>query len=138
MIEPTPSPVPPTVIVVLAFARMPPLSRRRSRKALRTRLPPVWKVSELSTVDVTPATPAPSVTFAALTRVLVLTVTVAAAAGVLISVLTFNGRTPLVASQVANCAVSAVPMLPTRTSATAQGMMRIVAVLVAVDPTITW
>ena len=89
-------------MVVLAFARMPPLLSRRSLKALSTMLPPDSKVSELSTVAVTPATPVPRVTLAAATRVLVSAVTVALAAGALISEEKLRGRTPLVESQVAN------------------------------------
>ena len=98
LIAPTPSPVPATLIVLLDLARIPPLSRRRSRKLLIVKPPPDSKVSELIVVVERTVARAPELTPALTTRVLVLAVTTAFATGTLISVVALSGRTPLVAS----------------------------------------
>ena len=133
LIEPTPRPVPLTPIVLLDLARMPPLSRRRSRKLLMTRPPVPSNVSELMTFVERTVAAAPELMPALTTRVLVLAVTAALAAGALVSA-SASGLTPWVASRVRNWVVLVVPTLPTSTSATAQGMMRIVFPLVVDDP----
>ena len=133
LIEPTPRPVPLTPIVLLDLARMPPLSRRRSRKLLIVSPPPASKVSELTMFVVSAVAAAPELMPALTTRVLVLAVTAALAAGALVSA-SASGLTPWVASRVRNWVVLVVPTLPTPTSATAQGMTRIVVPLVAVWP----
>ena len=134
LIEPTPRPVPLTPIVLLDLARMPPLSRRRSRKLLMTRPPPDSKVSELMTFVVRTVAAAPELMPALTTRVLVLAVTTALAAGALVSARA-RGLTPSLPI-VRNWVVLVVPTLPTSTSATAQGMTRKVVPLVAIDPII--
>ena len=122
LIAPTPSPVPATVMVLLDLARMPPLSRRRSRKLLMTNAPPVSKVSELMVVVERALAAAPELTPALTTRVLVFVVTAAFAAVTLISLVALSGRTPLVApSFTRNCVVAVVPELVAEVSATAQG-----------------
>ena len=134
LIEPTPRPVPATLMVLLDLARMPPLSRRRSRKLLMTRPPPDSKVSELMTFVVRTVAAAPELMPALTTRVLVLAVTTALAAGALVSARA-RGLTPSLPI-VRNWVVLVVPTLPTSTSATAQGMTRKVVPLVAIDPII--
>ena len=134
LIEPTPRPVPLTPIVLLDLARMPPLSRRRSRKLLMTRPPPDSKVSELMTLVERTVAAAPELMPALTTRVLVLAVTTALAAGALVSARA-RGLTPSLPI-VRNWVVLVVPTLPTSTSATAQGMTRKVVPLVAIDPII--
>ena len=99
-----------------------------------TRPPPVSKVSELMVVVERTVAAAPELTPALTTRVLVLPVTTALATGTLISLVACNGLTPWLASRVRNWVVLAVPTLPTSTSATAQGMIRMVFPLVAVWP----
>ena len=134
LIEPTPRPVPLTPIVLLDLARMPPLSRRRSRKLLMTRPPLPSNVSELMTFVERTVAAAPELMPALTTRVLVLAVTTALAAGALVSARA-RGLTPSLPI-VRNWVVLVVPTLPTSTSATAQGMTRKVVPLVAIDPII--
>ena len=134
LIEPTPRPVPLTPIVLLDLARMPPLSRRRSRKLLMTRPPVPSNVSELMTLVERTVAAAPELMPALTTRVLVLAVTTALAAGALVSARA-RGLTPSLPI-VRNWVVLVVPTLPTSTSATAQGMTRKVVPLVAIDPII--
>ena len=134
LIEPTPRPVPATLMVLLDLARMPPLSRRRSRKLLMTRPPVPSNVSELMTFVERTVAAAPELMPALTTRVLVLAVTTALAAGALVSARA-RGLTPSLPI-VRNWVVLVVPTLPTSTSATAQGMTRKVVPLVAIDPII--